>query len=362
MMKKLILLVCLGLCFNATMSQSERATTYINTYKELAIAEMIRSGVPASITLAQGILESDYGESELAQKSNNHFGIKCKTEWTGPKTYHDDDERGECFRVYASAAASYRDHSDFLKNRPYYTDLFKLDPTDDAGWAYGLKKAGYATERDYPQRLLKLINDYDLHKYNLVALDRIKNGTPASNTTASVKAVSEDAVPGSINLAPTKTTVTEETMEEDHAEENLPHASTVTSKKVRPSNYPAGTIFTINHTKVIYAAEGTSLLALAGQYDISLGKLLDFNELKEMDVLDTDRLLFLERKMKRGATDIHIVSENESLYDIAQKEGVRMESLMEYNNLKKDTRLSAGQKLNLRAAGPVVAKSTKASK
>ena len=101
-------------------------------------------GIPASITLAQGLFESGSGNGELARVANNHFGIKCKTEWTGPKTYHDDDEKGECFRVYASAAASYMDHSDFLKTRPHYAFLFKLDPTDYDGWAKGLKKAGYA--------------------------------------------------------------------------------------------------------------------------------------------------------------------------------------------------------------------------
>ena len=111
-------------------AQKEKGEAYINTYKDLAMAEMLRSGVPASITLAQGILESQYGESDLVKTSNNHFGIKCKTEWTGAKTYHDDDEKGECFRVYPTAADSYKDHSDFLKTRPNYAFLFNLDPTD----------------------------------------------------------------------------------------------------------------------------------------------------------------------------------------------------------------------------------------
>jgi len=151
-------------------AQREKALAYVEKYKDLAIAEMQRTGIPASITLAQGILESQFGESDLAKNANNHFGIKCKTEWTGPKTYHDDDLKQECFRVYASAEESYKDHSNFLMTREWYAFLFKLKPTDDTGWAYGLKKAGYATEKNYPQRLLKLINEYQLQQYNLTGL------------------------------------------------------------------------------------------------------------------------------------------------------------------------------------------------
>lgn len=362
MIKRLILFFCLGTPLLVT-AQKEKAAAYVSKYKDLAISEMIRSGVPASITLAQGILESKYGESDLALKSNNHFGIKCKTEWTGQKTYHDDDERGECFRVYASVEESYRDHSDFLKNRPYYAALFKLEPTDNEGWAYGLKKAGYATERDYPQRLLKLINDFDLHQYNLDALAKIKNGSSITNTITAAPVPRHEPVTTRLEETKTAASVAEE-KEEEHAEAEriTPVVNTVSAKSAKSAPYPAGNIFAINHTRVIYALEGTSLLALASQYDISLGKLLEFNELAEMDVLDNDRLIFLEKKMKKGATDIHIVSADETLHDIAQKEGIRLESLLEYNNLKKDAKPAAGQKLYLRAAGPVIAKTSKASK
>lgn len=173
-MKKIILAICL-LVSLSVQAQKQAVEAYINTYKELAITEMLRTGVPASIKLAQGILESQSGESDLAKKSNNHFGIKCKTEWTGDKTYHDDDERGECFRVYPSVADSYKDHSDFLRSRPHYAFLFQLNPTDAEAWAKGLKKAGYATSSTYPQRLLKVINDYHLQQYSLLALERQGN-------------------------------------------------------------------------------------------------------------------------------------------------------------------------------------------
>jgi hypothetical protein len=149
------------------------ATTiaYIAQYKAIAMKEMKRTGVPASITLAQAILESNSGESNLAKNHNNHFGIKCKSDWTGAKAYQDDDAKQECFRAYDNAEVSFKDHSNFLKNRPNYVDLFLLDPVDDTAWAYGLKKAGYATATDYPKKLLKIIDDYELAQYNFPELE-----------------------------------------------------------------------------------------------------------------------------------------------------------------------------------------------
>jgi LysM repeat protein len=321
-MKKTIVFFCLLIAMTAN-AQKERGEAYVNTYKEIAIQEMLRTGVPAAITLAQGILESQFGESDLVKASNNHFGIKCKTEWTGPKTYHDDDEKQECFRVYPTAADSYKDHSDFLKTRPNYAFLFTLDPTDYEGWAKGLKKAGYATSPVYPQKLLKVINDYNLQQYSLQALARLKNTVPveAPNTESSIKSESERLVTGA-------------------------QPAVMIEKKA--VSYPAG-IFAINHTKVIYAKEGTSLLSLANQYDIPLSKLIEFNDLAEMDVLDADRLMFIEKKSKKGSVDFHMVAMGETLYDIAQQEGIRMESLLEYNHLSKSAQVSTGDRIFLRA-------------
>ena len=152
-------------------SQNQNTKDYIEKYKGIAVKEMKRTNIPASITLAQAILESSSGESSLASKFNNHFGIKCKNDWKGETTYKDDDKKNECFRAYPNAESSFIDHSNFLKNRPNYASLFELDPVDDTAWAYGLKKAGYATERDYPQRLLKIIDDYELAQYNYPELD-----------------------------------------------------------------------------------------------------------------------------------------------------------------------------------------------
>ena len=171
--KFIITLIVSGIISISVKAQpAEAIIAYISKYKDLAIAEMQRSGVPASITLAQGIHETFAGQSVLVQKSNNHFGIKCKNNWVGKSVSHDDDARGECFRAYNAAEDSYRDHSDFLKNSPRYAFLFKYDPTDYESWAYGLKKAGYATNPKYSQVLIKLIRDYNLQDYTLLALGK----------------------------------------------------------------------------------------------------------------------------------------------------------------------------------------------
>ena len=376
-MKKIILLITLlGVVLLNTVAQStsvkERTEAYINSYKDLAIQEMIRTGVPASIKLAQGILESQFGESTLAKNANNHFGIKCKTEWTGEKIFQDDDAKGECFRSYKTPEESYRDHSDFLKTRPHYSFLFKLEPTDITGWAYGLKRAGYATNKTYPEKLLRVIEDYQLNQYTIQGIAMMENKTtpiiaPVQNTTATQVVTEQPLVVTSKNETaiknenPKSTVIKEDT---DAPQTELQTANT-SVEKVKPTEetdkkttaileekktvtYPEG-VFTINHTKAVHAKEGTSLLALAHQYDISLSKLFEFNELAEMDILDMDRVLFIEKKQKRGASDFHEVMAGEKLHDICQKEGIRMESLLEYNKLKKDSQLSAGQKLFLRS-------------
>ncbi len=185
-MKRTVLLITQVLIFRLLWAQqSPEVNNYIITYKDIAIREMQRSGVPAAITLAQGILESSSGSSELVQLSNNHFGIKCKNNWTGETVRHDDDERKECFRKYPTAEDSYRDHSDFLRSNDRYASLFTLDPLDYSGWAYGLKQAGYATESNYPQALVKLIEDYHLQDYSLQALGK-KPDADTSSATRSV--------------------------------------------------------------------------------------------------------------------------------------------------------------------------------
>ncbi|MFZ9302592.1 MAG: glycoside hydrolase family 73 protein, partial [Sediminibacterium sp.] len=198
MIKHCLILFCFVLGLHTAHAQSEATVVYIEQYKKIAVQEMKRTGIPASITLAQGILESNSGESNLAKKFNNHFGIKCKSDWKGETTFQDDDAKQECFRVYPTALASFKDHSDFLKNRPNYAPLFALDPVDDSAWAYGLKKAGYATATDYPKRILKIIDDYELSQYNFPELEN-----EVEEETA--KAVSDG--PKAVAILPKKDTV-----------------------------------------------------------------------------------------------------------------------------------------------------------
>jgi LysM repeat protein len=356
-MKKFVLLIAAcWILLGDINAQKEKALAYVAMYKNIAIAEMIYSGVPAAITLAQGILESQYGESDLCRLSNNHFGIKCKEEWTGDKVFHDDDKKNECFRSYPDAAASYRDHSDFLKNRPYYADLFKLDPTDYQAWAYGLKKAGYATEKDYPQQLMKVINEYDLNQYTLLALQQQSSGANGDMTAKTKELSSGKNTDGNGTLVKyvQPASVSEEKEEVEVYTKEAPVQKPDSFKTVK-TDYPEG-VFSINHTKVVYAQKGVSILSLANQYDISLSKLLEFNEMTNADVLDAATLIFLEKKMKKGDKDFHVVKDNESLYDICQKEGVRMDCVLEYNGLRRNMQPLTGEKIYLRSVAPVVPK------
>jgi Mannosyl-glycoprotein endo-beta-N-acetylglucosaminidase/LysM domain len=191
-----ILIAIVVLFFSCTL-KAQRLTIeeYVEQFKEIAMNEMRRSGVPASITLAQGILESESGNSELVKKSNNHFGIKCKSNWTGETVTHDDDANGECFRAYNNASDSYKDHSDFLKANQRYGALFNINPEDYTGWAKGLKKAGYATNPRYPELLIKYIEQNNLQQYSLLVLNKLphteiaKTGIPT--TIATIDTIAE---------------------------------------------------------------------------------------------------------------------------------------------------------------------------
>jgi len=171
-------------------SLNKYSLQYIKRYVPIAVSEMHKYNVPASITLAQGILESGNGRSQLASKSNNHFGIKCHTGWKGAKVYHDDDEKGECFRKYKYVESSYEDHSQFLSGRRRYASLFKLKKTDYKGWSKGLKKAGYATDKNYPKKLIKIIETYELYEFDKIRekdLKRVKKETTKNQRKPKVK-------------------------------------------------------------------------------------------------------------------------------------------------------------------------------
>jgi len=375
--------------FCTTLAAQKTATLiYVDQYKDIAIKEMKRTGIPASITLAQGIVESNSGESNLALNFNNHFGIKCKTDWKGETTYQDDDTKQECFRVYPNANASFIDHSNFIKTRPNYAPLFQLDPVDDSAWAIGLKKAGYATASDYANKLMKVIDDYELSQYNFPELND-ENDTASSETivaknatldkketTASlvseapketglrmpekkdtvialkketpiqIKAATDSAsnyinqVSLPINnikgIEPSKTSanVTEIKMN------SIGKGTALVAKPITPvkdtiakkptSVYP-DKAFKINQVAVIWAKAGTSLLQIATEHNIPLYKVFVFNDLKETDLLAADQLLFLGNKKAEGDKSFHLVVGAESLYDISQKEGIQLKKLKEYN-------------------------------
>ena len=366
-------------------AQNQVTKDYVEKYKGIAIREMKRTGIPASITLAQGILESASGESNLAKQFNNHFGIKCKTEWTGPKTYQNDDTKNECFRVYPNADSSYRDHANFLKNRPYYSSLFELDPVDDTAWAYGLKKAGYATERDYPQRLLKIIDDYELAQYNypeLVAEDSILATQQQPNK--SIVVVKKDTLPvvkpiikiadsiiTKIKPTPTNDTIVIQKVpdtihvpiikeqpkpqqplsivkkdtiqiQKDSANSNI-NAETKSAiiKKAVPV-YPLNQRFKINQTTAVWGVKGRSFFEIANTYNIFLYNLYKFNELPETDLIENDQIIFLGEKRKESNNKIHIVKNEETLYEISQEEGIQLNVLKLYNPKLNNDRLKDG--------------------
>jgi hypothetical protein len=378
---RLILIFCMTIQIGWTQNN---ATTiaYIAQYKAIAMKEMKRTGVPASITLAQAILESNSGESNLAKNHNNHFGIKCKSDWTGAKAYQDDDAKQECFRAYDNAEVSFKDHSNFLKNRPNYVDLFLLDPVDDTAWAYGLKKAGYATATDYPKKLLKIIDDYELAQYNFPELEneveeeegvktpsdgpvnkvladtpvnKVITDTPTKslnkptgiaqiNTTNNLAPLPTQTLPVQTLSAPQKDTLKKDTIKKEvitvvqttkmeQVKIDTTKAATITQSVLpkKPTyNYPEGQ-FRINQVPVILGKEKMSFIEIALKYKVPLYKLFEYNDIKASNLLERDQLIFLAPKKKTGAASFHIVKYNTSLQEISQLEGVQLSLLKLYN-------------------------------
>lgn len=335
------LLVSLGVNAQTTAPAIITIEEYINTYKEIAMKEMIRTGVPASITLAQGIVETENGNSKLVKKSNNHFGIKCKETWTGPSVSHDDDAPGECFRKYGSAEESYIDHSNFLVTRKHYAPLFTLDPLDYKAWAYGLKKAGYATNPRYPEMLIKYIETYNLHQYSLIAMG--KKQEVESNVV-----ITETKPP--VEVGANTTVAVKEQKQQPKADVPKPvleiKTNTAAVEEKKAVNYPTGE-FKINETRVVYVTKGTPFLSIARQYNVQLKWLFDFNDLKEMEAVPNDQLIYLQRKRRTGANEFHVMAAGETLYDVAQTEGIRLEALLQLNMLTMNQQPAAGARLNL---------------
>ena len=317
MIKRTLSILFITVVFSiSTQAQKLSAEKYVEKYKDIAIREMKRMGVPAAITLAQGLLETENGNSDLVKKSNNHFGIKCKSSWTAAGVMHDDDAPGECFRSYKDANESYRDHSNYLRGSERYASLFTLKPTDYKAWAKGLRKAGYATNPKYPDILIKNIEQYNLQQYSLAAADEV----PVIETN---KYKDDKESPIQKN---------EETV----------HQVAVGSNEVLETE-----VHVINKLQYIIGKKGISLLAIATENDINLNKLLSYNDLSEDGILKNDQVIFLQKKSKKGDKDFYIVQQNESVYDVSQRNGIQLKYLLEYNQLTAKAKVVQGLKLYL---------------
>jgi hypothetical protein len=300
---------------------------YIEKYSDLAVKEMYRSGVPASITLAQGLLESGYGLSELAVKGNNHFGINCHNAWTGAKVYHDDDAKGECFRKYNDPEESYRDHSDFLRYRDRYKYLFEFEITDYKSWAHGLKACGYATDPSYPEKLIRLIELYDLQKLtfdkSLVGAGFVKQSdTTWVDTESDVIA---HAAMGGVS---------------DYV---YPPMEDLELYNNHPSGYRNGVRYIVAGPNETFA----SLALFLNMYERTLRKYndaLDTRELREGDIV------YIYPKKNRAAKRYPYCyfRGEDTAWDIAQKYGIKLKSLYKLNAIPYGTPLTTHQRLDLR--------------
>ena len=304
MRKALLILVAYHLSLVTCVAQirwNQTYQQYIDQYKDVAIEQMKHYGIPASITLAQGIFESGAGRSELAVKANNHFGIKCNG-WTGRKSYHDDDVRGECFRAYDNAYESFEDHSKFLSSRQRYSSLFNLKKDDYKGWARGLKAAGYATNPQYADRLIEIIQLYKLYEY-----DKAKGYD---------KFLSE------------------------HAKDNSLNGQPLHSIKVFNKNY------------YLIARRGDTFKSIADEIGISYRKIAKYNERDKRDQLEEGEIIWLKKKQTKAPKDykgrLHYVRNGESMYSIAQKYGIRLKNLYKMNHLTPDYQIRIGDALRLR--------------
>lgn len=284
---------------------------YIEMYKDDAIKEMHRSGVPASITLAQGILESGDGNSALARYAKNHFGIKCHTGWTGGTFIQDDDEKDECFRKYKTVLESYRDHSDFLQKKRY-AFLFDLKITDYKGWAKGLKKAGYATNPKYPQLLIDIIEKNELYKY-----DTAKPGKGKAKKQKTKK------------QTPKKTKVVKSKRKGNH--QVFTHENNIRYIEVKPED---------------------SFEKIADEFEMGLWQLYKYNDLDKDSELFESGVLFLQPKRGKAKEELHIVATGETMWDISQKHGIKLSKLYKKNNMNPGEEPNVGDKIYLRSKKP----------
>ena len=301
---------------------------YIDRYKRIAVAHMERYGIPASITMAQGILESDCGNSQLSRSSNNHFGIKCKSTWRGERVYHDDDAKGECFRKYASVEESYADHAEFLDSQQRYDSLFAYSPTDYKSWARGLKAAGYATAPDYAERLIRIIEEsrlYLLDKDDGLRLYASQTG----NSEAGEQWFTEQSSVGSIH-------------DSDRIDPD--------DYRVTVNAHSGYNIYQSNGVFYVTAKEGDTFASLGSVFRLSAKNLRAFNDRRRGDEPAKGDIIFIRRKLNQwnGNTQAHTVLEGETLYSISQSYGIRLRPLARLNKLKTTAVVQKGDRIRLK--------------
>jgi len=305
---------------------AQSVSDYVNQYKDLAISEMRRTGIPASITLAQGIIESDCGRSTLAREANNHFGIKCHDDWTGPTVRHNDNKRNECFRKYKMAEESFYDHSDFIKSGSRYYFLFDNKPTDYKAWAHGLKKAGYATNPDYANMLIRTIEENDLWAYDS------GNKTPPKmfpdSTTAKVpNKISDDSSKKYVQLSDRNTTIS--------------------------ARVPR--IMEKNRIQYIIVKDGDSREKLENEFQLLRWELPKYNEVKSDFVPEPGQILYLQPKRDKAQAgeEYYTATNGDTMYNISQQYGIKLKKLYEMNRMTEGSEPEAGKKIWLRNTKPV---------
>ena len=358
MKQTILLILTLWTAIQIGWSQNNAATiAYITQFKAIAMKEMKRTGVPASITLAQAIVESNSGESNLAKNHNNHFGIKCKSDWTGAKTYQDDDAKQECFRAYEAAELSFKDHSNFLKNRPNYVDLFLLDPVDDTAWSYGLKKAGYATASDYPKKLLKIIDDYELAQYNFPELANEIEEEASAKVLADtpVKKTPSDAPVNKV-LADTPVIKTPSDAPVNKVLADTPVIKVIIDTPVKSLNKPLGiTQMSSNEnlaplpskslpTKPLPAVQKDTITAI----QTTQKEPVKLDTVKESTIIQPTLINqptynYPEGRFRINQVPVILGKENMSYIDIALKYNVPLYKLFEYNEIEASNLLKRDQ-------------------
>ncbi len=347
-MKPIITISCLFLLLqNACGQMKQDIANYIEKYKGIALEEMVRCKIPASITLAQGLHESSYGKSKLSTEANNHFGIKCKDEWDGKKFYQNDDAPNECFRVYDHPEDSYADHSDFLITRSRYADLFQLPITDYKSWAHGLKSYGYATNPKYAEILIKTIEDYNLSVYDQQGLaiiaEREKQMQPLS--TPQQPALAKAETPKTIVIPQTATATAPET-------KHTIFTKATSTAFVTAHDDAAKKELIVNGSKAIKATGTTDPLAVAYTYQIQYAQLLAFNDMNEGDKFTDGENIFLQNKRAKGGETLYVVQPGESMHYISQKLGIKLKDLYQKNVMTMNDQPLPGETIYLQEKRP----------